>query len=156
LVAAAMLLLLIGGAACGPPRPRPVNFALGPRSYTTEDYQRVLTRWTRHASIQKDFDKVAPFDLALDVRATFKGWDWRWAYVERYAQDYRLRESEKSVLRQKELEEASRVHEFHVAATASRYEWTDFLKPQNAMWRIVLFDDRQLEIEPSERFAVKM
>ncbi|HJZ83989.1 MAG TPA: hypothetical protein VKN99_02410 [Polyangia bacterium] len=152
LVAAALML----GAGCGTPAPRAVDLSGGDRSYTAEDYGRVVNRWTRHGSLQKDFDRVAPFDTALDVRATFEAWDWRWAYVERYAEYYKLPDGEKDKLRSQQLQEAEQFHEFHVAATASRYEWTDFVNKKNAVWRVVLFDDRQREVEPVELYPIKV
>jgi len=150
---AGALLCCLGG--CGAPTPRPVDLSSGNRDYTTDDYGRVVNRWTRHARLQKDFDKVAPFDTALDVRATFQAWDWRWAYVERYASTYKLPEADKQKLRDEQLKIAEDSHEFHVAAQASRYEWTDFLNRKNQVWRIVLFDDSGREVAPSEVRPVK-
>ena len=147
---------LFGAAGCGAPSPRPVDLSPGERRYTPDDYGRVVTRWTRSGRLQKDFDKVAPFDMALDVRATFESWEWRWAYVERFAEYYRLPEARKSEMRDSELKSAEEYHEFHVAATASRFEWAEFLNPKNTMWRIVLFDDRGREVEPNDKFPVKM
>jgi hypothetical protein len=148
------LLVLLGGG-CGAPRPKPVDLTGGNRTYTTADYGRVVNRWTRHARLQKNFDRVTPFDLALDVRATFQSWDWRWAYVERYANLYRLPDNEKARLRDEQLKVAADHHEFHVAAEASRHEWTDFVNRKNAIWRVVLFDDRGQEVEPIETWPVK-
>jgi hypothetical protein len=142
--------------ACGAPTPKPVDLASGERTYTADDYGRVVNRWTRHARLQKDFDKVAPFDTALDVRATFQAWDWRWAYVENYASIYKLPEADKQKLRDEQLKTAVERHEFHVAAQASHYEWTDFLNKKNQVWRVVLFDDSGREIAPSEVWPVKV
>ena len=147
--------LLCSLFACGAPTPRPVDLSSGNREYSTDDYGRVVNRWTRHARLQKDFDKVAPFDTALDVRATFEAWDWRWAYVERYADTYKLPEADKQKFREEQLATAKKVHEFHVAAQASRYEWTDFLNKKNAVWRIVMFDDSGREVAPSDVWPVK-
>jgi hypothetical protein len=143
-------------SACGAPAPKPVELGERPRAYAAADYGRVVGRWTRHSSLQKSFDRIAPFDTALDVRATFEGVDWRYAYVERYASYYQLPPEEKDRLRADQLATAGRFHEFHVAATASRYDWVDFLNPKNKMWRVVLFSTGGREAEPVERFPVKM
>jgi hypothetical protein len=153
--AVAVLATLAGAVGCGPTKPRPVSLAEGARSYTSADYGRVVNRWTRHALLQKDFDRVAPFDTALDVRATFKSWDWRWAYVERYADYYKLPANEKDKLRESELKDAGSFHEFHVAASASRFEWAEFVSRKTSIWRVVLFDDRGHEVEPSDILPVR-
>jgi hypothetical protein len=137
------------------PKPRPIDLALGDRRYTPEDYGRVVNRWTRHARLQNDFDRVAPFDTALDVRATFQAWDWRWAYAERYAAVYKLPDGEKAKFLGEQLKEAQEFHEFHIAAEASRYEWTDFLNAKKRIWRIVLFDDSGRELEPAVAWPIK-
>jgi hypothetical protein len=147
---------VVWACGCGPLPPKPVDLATGERSYKPGDYARVVSRWTRHARLQRSFDRVAPFDTALDVRATFEAWDWRWAFVERYADYYQLPEEEKSKLRASELEQAQKFHEFHVAGTASRYEWTDFINPKNTTWRIVLRDDAGHETEPADKVPVRM
>src|SRR5688500_11083191 len=127
---AALLVSLAFTPGCGPPRPKPVDLSMVQREYTTADYGLVLSRWTRAARLQKDFDRVAPFDTALDARATFLAWDWRNAYVERYADLYKLPAGEKDKLRQEQLKEATDFHEFHISASASRHEWTNFLNVQ--------------------------
>jgi hypothetical protein len=141
--------------ACGAPTPKPVDLSSGTREYTPDDYGRVVNRWTRHARLQKDFDKVAPFDTALDVRATFEAWDWRWAFVEHYASIYKLPDADKQKMRDEQLKTAESFHEFHVAAQASRWEWTDFLNKKNVVWRVVLFDDSKREVEPNDIWPVK-
>ena len=63
-----------------------VNLGEGPREYVATDYPEVLKRWTRSGSLVA----IAQLDDLLSVSATYESWDFRWAYVVRYAQDYRL------------------------------------------------------------------
>src|SRR5688572_31206927 len=74
---------LVGVAACSAPQ---VSLAEEPREYVATDYEVVLARWTR----TEHLIALSELDDLLTVTATFESWDFRWAYVVRYAQDYRL------------------------------------------------------------------
>ena len=67
-----------GGARAREPK---VSLAPGPREYVASDYPTVLTRWTREESLIQ----LSELDDKLTVTATFESWDFRWAYVVRYA-----------------------------------------------------------------------
>lgn len=152
-----LLAALLVVAGCASTNRKLVSFAAGERNYDTLDYEPVVVKWTRHNRLQTSFDKVEPFVIALDVRATFNSWDWRWAYTERYAQHFGLSDAERVKLRQEQLAEAEKFHEFHVMAAASRDEWANLLKTgPNSVWRITLFDDSNREVEPNDRFKVKL
>src|SRR5262245_16086314 len=70
-------------AGCGPPR---VSLTEGPREYLPSDYEYVRARWTR----TEQLIAVSELDDLLTVTSTYESWDFRWAYVMRYAHDYRL------------------------------------------------------------------
>ena len=70
-------------AGCGHAK---VSLADGPREYVPSDYEHVLDRWTR----TEQLFALAELDDVLTATATFESWDFRWAYVVRYAHDYRL------------------------------------------------------------------
>src|SRR5690348_11566323 len=74
---------LAGLAGCSEPH---VSLATGPREYVPGDYMQVLKRWTREDSVID----VSELDDKLTATATYESWDFRWAYVVRYADDYRL------------------------------------------------------------------
>ena len=84
LAATALAVATLAGA-CGP-RGSAIVVDLGqsPRSYAPSDYRTVLARWTRRALITRDFDTT------LDVAATFKSHDFRWAYAVRYSAQFQL------------------------------------------------------------------
>src|SRR5215212_8037296 len=73
----------VASTACSAPQ---VTLAEEPREYVATDYEVVLARWTR----TEHLIALSELDDLLTVTATFESWDFRWAYVVRYAQDYRL------------------------------------------------------------------
>src|SRR5580704_10653956 len=80
-----------------------VSLAGGPREYVASDYPEVLKRWTRSQSLID----VTQLDDMLTVTATFESWDFRWAYVIRYAQDYRLTVEQRRALLETTLKEST-------------------------------------------------
>ena len=80
-------------AACQSDKALRVDFSETPRAYVAKDYRDVYDRWTRHDFVMHDVEK------ALEVWATFKSWDFREAYVERYAAVYSLPDAERATLR---------------------------------------------------------
>lgn len=117
----------------------------GVREYVATEYPEVLKRWTR----SEDLIQVAELDNLLTVTATFESYDFRWAYVVRYAQDYRLTVEQRRTLLEKTLREASEQHQFYVALYGSNWRWSDLTRP-NSAWIVRLIDDRGDETAPTE------
>lgn len=141
---AAALLGVVLAAGCGPRGSAVVvDLSQTSRSYVPSDYRQVLARWTRRALITKDFDTT------LDVAATFKSHDFRWAYAVRYAAQFQLSTADQDKLLRQQLAELDGAYEFHVAAAATRFEWIDFHR-KDSVWRITLLDDRGHELAPME------
>jgi hypothetical protein len=105
----------------------------------------VLDRWTR----TEQLFVATELDDLLTVTATYESWDFRWAYVVRYAEDYRLTVDQRSALFDRSLSEVDRFHQFYVALYAQHHQWSD-LTAENAAWIIRLIDDRGNETAPSE------
>jgi hypothetical protein len=118
-----------------------VDFSYTPRDYVAKDYEDVYERWTRHQEVHQDAD------VALEVWATFKSWDFREAYIERYAEIYSLSEADERTLREAQRKLVAEVYEFHVTAQASNYKWNDLEKP-NSAWRLALIDALGHELSP--------
>ena len=131
------LALLCG---CGEPR---VSLTTGPREYVASDYPEVLKRWTRSGSLVQ----LAQLDDLLTVTSTYESWDFRWAYVVRYAQDYRLTVDQRRKLLQSALDETREMHQFYVALYGSNRRWTDLTRP-NSSWIVRLIDDQGNETAP--------
>jgi hypothetical protein len=141
-IACAALLVACGLAAgCGQQKYAAVDFSDTPRDYVGKDYERVYERWTRH---QKMIEEV---DVALEVWATYKSWDFREAYIERYAEIYSLSDDDKKTLRGAQQDVARTTYEFHVTAQATNYKWNDLEKASSA-WRTTLVDALGHELAP--------
>lgn len=134
-------------AGCGQPR---VSLAEGPREYVATDYEHVLSRWTRTEHLLA----LSELDDLLTVTATFETWDFRWAYVVRYAQDYRLTTEQRRVLLDSTLAETRQHHQFYIALYGSNRRWSDLTKPTSA-WIVRLIDDRGNETAPEEITAIQ-
>jgi hypothetical protein len=133
-------------AGCGRTK---VSLGEGPREYVATDYEHVLARWTR----TEHLIALAELDDLLTVTATFESWDFRWAYVVRYAQDYRLPIEQRRLLLDSTLAETRVHHQFYIALYGGNRRWTDLAKPTSA-WIVRLVDDRGNETPPEEITAI--
>jgi len=135
--------ILLGGSictGCGDPK---VAMGTGTREYVASDYPQVLKRWTRNASLIV----VSELDDLLTVTATYQSWDFRWAYVIRYAQDFRLTVDQRRTLLETTLNETRDEHSFYIALYGSNRRWTDLSRP-NSAWIVRLIDDQGNETAP--------
>jgi hypothetical protein len=138
---AALVVLLVAGG-CQTDKHARVDFSETPRDYLAKDYPAAYDRWTRHDFALHDVDK------ALEVWATFKSWDFREAYIERYADIYSLSDADRTALRRAQLDAFHVAYEFHVTAQSSDYRWND-LEKSSSPWRVTLVDalGRELQAE---------
>lgn len=134
-------------AGCTTPK---VDLADGPREYVATDYDQVLRAWTR----SDDLIKVSDLDDVLTVTATYESWDFRWAYVVRYAEDYRLTVDQRQALLERSLAETRKAHQFYVALYAQKHKWNDLTADEPA-WIVRLVDDEGTETAPTEIKAIK-
>jgi hypothetical protein len=134
-------LLAIAGAGCSEPK---VSLGKGVREYTESDYANVLDRWTRTKSLVA----ISELDNLLTVTATFESWDFRWAYVVKYANDYRLTVEQRRTLLERTLAETQDSHRFYVALYGTKVRWADLTKPQSS-WIVRLIDDEGNETAPT-------
>ena len=142
-----LAILSLSGLGCIAPA---VSMQEGPREYVATDYDAVLDRWTRAQSLIL----VDELETALTVNATFESWDFRWAYVIRYARDYRLTIVERQRLLRQQLNETRRIHQFFVALYGSRYKESNLTKKDSA-WVVRLIDARGNETAPMQIDAIK-
>ena len=143
----AVVAIVAGATGCGT---EAVSLAQGPREYVATDYERVLDQWTRTAQLFQ----ASELDDVLTATATYESWDFRWAYVVRYAEDYRLTIQQRHALLERSLADEGRYHQFYIALYAQRHQWSD-LTAENAAWIIRLIDDRGNETAPSEIEAIR-
>jgi hypothetical protein len=134
---------IVGLSAACAQQPVRVDFSERQREYVAKDYGEVYERWTRHQQA------LHHTDVALEVWATFKSWDFRQAYIERYAAIYGLSETDRANLRQAQLEASRGTYEFLVTALATEYRWND-LDRENSAWRVTLLDALGHEVAATE------
>ena len=134
------------GVGCAAPR---VSLVDGPREYVPFDYEQVLKRWTRTDSLVA----LAELDDLITVTSTFESWDFRWAYVVRYAEDYRLTVDQRRSLLETTLAETKDRHQFYVALYGPNRRWNDLSKKTSA-WVVRLIDDRGDETAPDEIVSI--
>jgi hypothetical protein len=137
----ALLVIAAAVAACQSDKALRVDFSDTPRSYVSNDYGDTYERWTRHDFASHDVEK------ALEVWATFKSWDFREAYVERYATTYSLSDADRTTLRNAQRDAFHKAYEFHVTAQSANYKWND-LEKSSSPWRVTLLDALGHELQP--------
>jgi hypothetical protein len=140
LLRAVTLAALLGG--CASSTPRYVDFSETSRNYRGEDYEKVFTNWSRHAKAV-----VVYQGTVIETWGVYKSWEFRQAYIERYAKIYSLSDAEKAALYHTQREAARQTYEFHVAVQMTNYKWNDLDKETSA-WRISLVDGAGAEIAP--------
>jgi hypothetical protein len=128
-------------AGCGTRKHVAVDFSETPRQFVAADYERVYEAWTRHEQVLDEAD------VALEVWATYKSWEFREAYVERYASIYSLSDADRSTLRAAQQDAYRAAYEFHVVAQSTQFKWNDLEKSSTA-WRMSLIDALGHEISP--------
>lgn len=149
----ALRIFLLSTALCGTAvgcATRGVDMAEGPREYVATDYEAVLRNWTR----SRQLTSINELDNVLTVTATYESWDFRWAYVVRYAEDYRLTVDQRRTLLERALARAQERHEFYVALYAQRYKWND-LNLEDPAWIVRLIDDTGTETAPTDIEAIR-
>jgi hypothetical protein len=97
---------------------------------------------------------ISELDDLLTVTATFESYDFRWAYVVRYAQDYRLTVDQRARLLDSALAETRTTHQFYVALYGSNTRWTELSRPTTA-WIVRLIDDLGTETAPEEIVSIR-
>ncbi len=136
--------VLLAAALVGGCQPDPISLRAGTRSFTESDYQRVYRAWTRD---EQDFSWTRLTDV-LRVTATFESWEFRWAYVIRYAHDYSIQADARDRMLRATLQDAQRNHRFLVSMIGSEFDESVLTRPQTA-WRVLLIDEHGRQTPPS-------
>jgi hypothetical protein len=147
LTIAALALAVCAATGCSP---TVVSLREGPREYVATDYEDVLDRWTR----TEDMITLSQLDNLLEATATFESWDFRWAYVVRYSENYRLTLEQRKKLLDQTLDETKESHHFFVAITGGNRRFNDLTKP-NSAWIVRLIDSTGNETAPEDIVAIK-
>ena len=134
--------LSLGLVACATSR---LSVRPAPRAFTADDYDDVYRAWTRSAD-EFSFGRLAD---VLHVTATFESWEFRWAYVARYARDHSVTTDERAAMLRETLSDAKAHHRFFITLAGPRFRESDLAHDRSA-WRVLLIDDRGHRTEPSE------
>jgi hypothetical protein len=129
-------------SACGAGR---VPLHESSRTYTASEYEGVYRRWTRSAD---DF-ALGRFSEVLHVTATFESWEFRWAYVVRYASDHSFTIDERTRLLEESLADSRVRHRFFVTLAVPIWREGDLTGRQSDI-RVLLVDASGKQVEPIE------
>src|SRR6185436_6844526 len=125
-------LLVLAAVSCGPGA---VPIRESTRAFTASDYGGVYDRWTRSAD-EFDFGHLAEI---LHVTATFESWEFRWAYVVRYASDHSLTTDERTRTLEQSLADARDRHRFLVTVGVPIFREGDLTSTYSDV-RVILVD----------------
>lgn len=148
---------LSGGAAailcatgCRSGQPMLVDFSETSRNFLASDYAEVFNRWTRHERLVS-----ANEGTIIELWGTLKSWEFREAYVEKYAQVYALSPSDKATLLASELKKSKTGFELHLTVQTSDYRSND-LEKRESPWRLSLVDGTGDEIFKNEIESLRL
>jgi hypothetical protein len=119
-----------------------VDFSETSKSLRSEDYPTTFESWTRHAKLIQDIGTV------MEIWGTFKSWEFRQAYVAKFAKVYSLADSEREQVAKAQKEAARAVYEIHLVAQSTSDRWND-LERRTSPWRMTLIDGTGAELAPS-------
>ena len=125
-----MAVLVAGHAGCAAKKG-----AAGP------GYFELLDSWTR---VEKVYDGFEP---RLVLKATYKNRSFRYAYIDRYADDYKLSPRYKEAMREKAMELSELYNEFILAAHTPTDRWNDF-EEVDSIWKLYLEDNLGNRLTP--------
>ncbi len=120
-----------------------ISMAPGPRTFTPESYPEVWEAWTREEEV------FSWKELAHEifVAATFESWEFRWAYVIRYAYDYSLAPDTRDAMLQASLASSKREHRFFVTLSGMDFQESN-LAGKSSAWRVLLVDPEGRQTTP--------
>jgi len=141
------LLLAFVMTACGA---APITMRQSTRSFTDRDYKAVYKAWTRDA----DEFSVGKLKDVLNVTATFQSWEFRWAYVVRFAQDNSLGTDARTAMLQSSLDDTKVRHRFFITLGGNNFDESD-MTSERAAWRVLLVDPKGNHYVPLEMERVR-
>mgnify|MGYP001812084025 FL=1 len=130
-----LFLALIAALASSGCKQGPITLQPGARTFTPDSYAKVWEAWTR------DRESFAWKELAHEifVSATFESWEFRWAYVVRYAYDYSLAPEARDQMLQASLASSRQEHRFFVTLSGMDFKESN-LAGKTSAWRVLLID----------------
>lgn len=109
----------------------------------TGEYSAVLDEWTRKGKVYDNFE------TKLLITATYKGREFRDAYINEYSKVYLLDAETKTKVTEEEMEALKTCHEFFIAVHTPVIEWSD-LDKKPSVWALYLANDQDERVMPLE------
>jgi len=126
------ILLAVAASGC---RQHKISMQPGPRTFTPESYVSIWDAWTR----EKESFSWKELAHEIHVAATFESWEFRWAYVVRYAYDYSLKPEARDEMLDASLASSRQEHRFFVALSGMDFKESN-LAGKTSAWRVLLID----------------
>jgi hypothetical protein len=115
----------------------------GPRTFTPQSYPQVWEAWTR----EKESFAWKELTHEIFVGATFESWEFRWAYVVRYAHDYSLSPQARDEMLAASLTSSREEHRFFVTLSGLDFRESN-LADKTSAWRVLLIDPEGNQTSP--------
>lgn len=129
-------LLIIAASLCvAGCKPQKISMDPGARTFTPDSYRQVWDAWTR----EEESFAWKELSHEIFVSATFESWEFRWAYVVRYAHDYSLTPEARDQMLQASLSSSRQEHRFFVTLSGMDFRESN-LAGKTSAWRVLLID----------------
>ena len=122
---------------------QPITLEPGPRTFTPKSYPHVWEAWTR----EKESFAWKDLTHEIFVSATFESWEFRWAYVVRYAHDYSLTPQARDEMLEASLTSSRQEHRFFVTLSGLDFRESNLANRASA-WRVLLVDPQGNQTDP--------
>jgi hypothetical protein len=137
------LALGLGAAACAT-APAPIVLTDEVPTTVTASYEAITAGWTRHGTLEHDFQE------ALAVDATFLAPAWRVALADHDAALRGLTGDARAARHAQAEADARGPYEVELLVTTWDRRENDLQRGKKSVWRTVLIDEHDQEIEPLE------
>jgi hypothetical protein len=128
-------IILAATVAASGCKPQKISMQPGARTFTPESYLGVWEAWTR----EKESFSWKALSHEIHVAATFEAWEFRWAYVVRYAYDYSLKPAARDEMLDASLASSRQEHRFFVTLSGMDFRESN-LAGKTSAWRVLLID----------------
>jgi hypothetical protein len=138
-----LLALVLAAAACGTATQHTDLTGRWP-NHLDDDYDDVTERWTRTARMRSQYQE------ALELAATFKSPEWRYAHAAKDAEARGLDGVAREQLFAQARAEDAGPYEFQLMVTTWDRRENDLDRGKKSVWRVRVIDEQGMEIEPLE------
>ena len=135
-----VVIALVAVTGC---KPQKITMEPGPRTFAPDSYPRVWEAWTR----EKESFAWKELTHEIFVSATFESWEFRWAYVVRYAYDYSLSPEARDEMLEASLASSRQEHRFFVTLSGLSFKESNLVDRRSA-WRVLLIDPEGNQTDP--------